>query len=125
MPTTAYNINQDDPERAQHAIPTRAARAAAGWLPRAQREQQAAAAAAAQARSRSGACRQAARRPLRQSCGRKAMSDTTEDGRRRPRTISPISKVMAALPHRYPMLLVDRVVALILGERSMRSRRSR
>ncbi len=27
-----------------------------------------------------------------------------------------VSRVMAALPHRYPLLLVDRVVALTLGE---------
>lgn len=28
-----------------------------------------------------------------------------------------VRKVMAVLPHRYPMLLVDRVVELVLGER--------
>lgn len=28
-----------------------------------------------------------------------------------------ITRVMAALPHRYPLLLVDRVVELVVGER--------
>jgi 3-hydroxyacyl-[acyl-carrier-protein] dehydratase len=28
-----------------------------------------------------------------------------------------VARILAALPHRYPMLLVDRVVALTLGER--------
>jgi 3-hydroxyacyl-[acyl-carrier-protein] dehydratase len=36
-----------------------------------------------------------------------------------------IKRVMAALPHRYPMLLVDRVEELVPTSESSRSRRSR
>jgi 3-hydroxyacyl-[acyl-carrier-protein] dehydratase len=35
-----------------------------------------------------------------------------------------IRKILSALPHRYPMLLVDRVVAMAPGDRCMPSRRS-
>ena len=41
------------------------------------------------------------------------MSDTATDGTRPTLTQLDIGRVMAALPHRYPMLLVDRVEELI------------
>jgi 3-hydroxyacyl-[acyl-carrier-protein] dehydratase len=44
--------------------------------------------------------------------------DSTDAGGTPPASISlDIRGVMAALPHRYPLLLVDRVVELVVGER--------
>ena len=44
------------------------------------------------------------------------MSGTDETPAAAPRALD-IKGVMAALPHRYPLLLVDRVVELVAGER--------